>query len=214
MMKKSEYKGIMIITSIMILLPMIIGVVLWDKLPSEIATHFGTNNQANGWSSKPMTVFGMPLLMLALQWFCFLITSNDPKKRNINKKMFTFVLWLVPIISLITMMSTYAMALGYSVDIGMIVNFLMGIVFIGIGNYMHKIKQNYTVGVKIPWTLSSEENWNKTHRIASKLWVVAGIVFIANIFLRSAEIILVVIACTVLIPVIYSFILYKRENRL
>ena len=131
MMKKSEYKGIMIITSIMILLPMIIGVVLWDKLPSEIATHFGTDNQANGWSSKPMTVFGMPLLMLALQWFCFLITSNDPKKRNINKKMFTFVLWLVPIISLITMMSTYAMALGYSVDIGMIVNFLMGIVFIG-----------------------------------------------------------------------------------
>lgn len=91
MMKKSEYKGIMIITSIMILLPMIIGVVLWDKLPSEIATHFGTDNQANGWSSKPMTVFGMPLLMLALQWFCFLITSNDPKKRNINKKMFTFV---------------------------------------------------------------------------------------------------------------------------
>ena len=163
MMKKSEYKGIMIITSIMILLPMIIGVVLWDKLPSEIATHFGTDNQANGWSSKPMTVFGMPLLMLALQWFCFLITSNDPKKRNINKKMFTFVLWLVPIISLITMMSTYAMALGYSVDIGMIVNFLMGIVFIGIGNYMHKIKQNYTVGIKIPWTLSSEANWNKTY---------------------------------------------------
>ena len=98
--------------------------------------------------------------MLALQWFCFLITSNDPKKRNINKKMFTFVLWLVPIISLIVMMSTYTIALGYSVDIGMIVNFLMGIVFIGIGNYMHKIKQNYTVGIKIPWTLSSEANWN------------------------------------------------------
>ncbi len=57
MMKKSEYKGIMIITSIMILLPMIIGVVLWDKLQSDIATHFGTDNQANGWRSKPMTVF-------------------------------------------------------------------------------------------------------------------------------------------------------------
>lgn len=52
MMKKSEYKGIMIITSIMILLPMIIGVVLWDKLPSEIATHFGTDNQANGWRAN------------------------------------------------------------------------------------------------------------------------------------------------------------------
>ena len=97
MMKKSEYKGIMIITSIMILLPMIIGVVLWDKLPSEIATHFGTDNQANGWSSKPMTVFGMPLLMLALQWFCFLITSNDPKKRNINKRCLPLFYGLFPL---------------------------------------------------------------------------------------------------------------------
>ncbi|EGG83900.1 hypothetical protein HMPREF0992_01311 [Lachnospiraceae bacterium 6_1_63FAA] len=209
-MKKSEYKGIMIITSIMILLPMIIGVVLWDKLPSEIATHFGTDNQANGWSSKPMTVFGMPLLMLALQWFCFLITSNDPKKRNINKKMFTFVLWLVPIISLITMMSTYAMALGYSVDIGMIVNFLMGIVFIGIGNYMHKIKQNYTVGIKIPWTLSSEANWNKTHRMSSWLFIIGGILFCINGFFKMTEVLFVVIILIAVVPMVYSFVLYKK----
>lgn len=59
MMKKSEYKGIMIITSIMMLIPVVVGVILWDKLPNEIATHFGADNQANGWSSKPMTVFGM-----------------------------------------------------------------------------------------------------------------------------------------------------------
>lgn len=209
-MKKSEYKGIMIITSIMILIPVVMGIVLWDKLPNEIATHFGADNQANGWSSKPMTVFGMPLLMLTLQWFGFLVTSNDPKKRNINKKLFAFILWLIPLISLVTMMSTYAIALGYSVDVGMVTNFLIGILFIIIGNYMHKIKQNYTVGIKIPWTLSSEANWNKTHRLASWLIIIVGILFCMNGFFKMTVVLFVVIALIVVIPVAYSFVLYKK----
>ena len=128
--------------------------------------------------------------------------------------MLAVIFWIVPVISIVSNGSILAYALGMQIDMTMIVSIMMGILFIVLGNYMSKNQQNYTVGIKIPWTLSSEENWNKTHRIASKLWVVAGIVFIANIFLRSAEIILVVIACTVFIPVIYSFILYKRENRL
>ena len=142
------------------------------------------------------------------------MTLNDPKKKNIGRMMLAVIFWIVPVISIVSNGSILAYALGMQIDMTMIVSIMMGILFIVLGNYMSKNQQNYTVGIKIPWTLSSEENWNKTHRIASKLWVVAGIVFIANIFLRSAEIILVVIACTVFIPVIYSFILYKRENRL
>lgn len=209
-MKKSEYKGTMIMTSIMILIPIIVGGILWNKLPNEIATHFGADNQANGWSSKPMTVFGMPLVMLALQWFAFLVTSNDPKKRNINKKLFVYILWLIPIISLITMMSTYAIALGYSVDIGMVMNFLVGILCIIIGNYMHKIKQNYTVGIKIPWTLSSEENWNKTHRMASWLFIIVGILFCINGFCKTITVLVVAMVLLVVMPVVYSFVLYKK----
>ncbi len=197
-------------TSIMILIPIIVGVILWNKLPNEIATHFGADNQANGWSSKPMTVFGMPFVMLALQWFAFLVTSNDPKKRNINKKLFVYILWLIPIISLITMMSTYAIALGYSVDIGMVMNFLVGILCIIIGNYMHKIKQNYTVGIKIPWTLSSEENWNKTHRMASWLFIIVGILFCINGFYKTITVLVVAMVLLVVLPVVYSFVLYKK----
>ena len=146
--------------------------------------------------------------------FCVCVTLNDPQKKDIGRMMLAVIFWIVPVISIVSNGSILAYALGMQIDMTMIVSIMMGILFIVLGNYMSKNQQNYTVGIKIPWTLSSEENWNKTHRIASKLWVVAGIVFIANIFLRSAEIILVVIACTVLIPVIYSFILYKRENRL
>ncbi len=210
MMKRSEYKGIMIITSIMLLIPVIMGVILWNKLPNEIATHFGADNQVNGWSSKPMAVFGIPLLMLALQWFCFLGISNDPKKRNINKKLFGCILWLIPFISLIIMMSIYAIALGYSVDVGMVTNFLMGILFIIIGNYMHKIKQNYTVGIKIPWTLNSKANWNKTHRMASWLFIIGGILFCVNGFFKMTAVVFLVIVLIAVIPMVYSFVLYKK----
>lgn len=209
-----QYRKRLIITSIITILPILVGIFFWKQLPDTIATHFGSNNAADGWSSKASTVFGLPLFFLVIHLFCVCVTLNDPKKKNIGRMMLAVIFWIVPVISIVSNGSILAYALGMQIDMTMIVSIMMGILFIVLGNYMSKNQQNYTVGIKIPWTLSSEENWNKTHRIASKLWVVAGIVFIANIFLRSAEIILVVIACTVLIPVIYSFILYKRENRL
>ena len=68
------------------------------------------------------------------------------------------ILWLVPVVSVITCMSIYGLALGMDIDIGVIVNIMVGIMFIILGNYVHKVKQNYTVGMKLPWTLNSEEN--------------------------------------------------------
>mgnify|MGYP000234840159 CR=1 FL=1 len=67
------------------------------------------------------------------------------------------ILWMIPILSVVTNLISYAIALGMSVDTGMVVNILLGIMFVIMGNYMHKIKQNYSVGIKLPWTLNSEE---------------------------------------------------------
>lgn len=94
--------------------------------------------------------------------------------------MFQFIIWIIPAASLICCLSSYAIALGIEVNIGIIVNIMVGILFLILGNYMHKVKQNYTVGIKIPWTLDGEENWNRTHRLASRLWSLSGVVFIIN----------------------------------
>ena len=75
---------------------------------------------------------------------------------------------------------------------------------------MSKSHQNYTVGIKLPWTLNSEENWNRTHRLAGKLWIFAGILFIGNIFFQNWQIPFVVTIAVVIIPMIYSFLLYKK----
>ncbi len=92
----------------------------------------------------------------------------------------------------------------------MIVNIMVGIVFMILGNYMHKVKQNYTVGIKIPWTLDSEENWNRTHRLASWLWILSGVVFLINGILQLGWLLVAILMVSVLVPIVYSFVLYKK----
>lgn len=88
--------------------------------------------------------------------------------------MIRLVLWIIPVTSLIVCCSIYANAVGIAVDIGFVANGIVGLLFILIGNYMPKCKQNYTTGIKVPWTLHSQENWNRTHRLAGWVWIIGG----------------------------------------
>lgn len=207
-----EYKGKIILTSIVTILPILIGLVLWNKLPDTIATHFGADNVPNGWSSKPFAVIGIPAILLVFHLFTLGITLNDPKKRNIGKIMLSVIFWIIPVVSLVVNTATLSYAMGCKIDIGMIANILVGLMFIIMGNYMSKNRQNYTVGIRIPWTLGSEENWDRTHRFASKLWVIGGIIFVINAFVQSILILVVIILMTIIAPMIYSFVLYKKGN--
>ncbi|GAA3025961.1 SdpI family protein [Tetragenococcus solitarius] len=210
MIKKNEYKITLLITSLIILLPVVIGFLLWEDLPAQIATHFSTNNEPDGWSSKWMTVVGLPFFLFVIQWLVFLLTKNDPKKKNISPKIFRVVLWLIPMISVLVYISTYMTALGYQVNIGLLINLLVGIVFIVLGNYLHKIKQNYTIGIRIPWTLNSKENWNRTNRLASWLFIGGGLLFVLNAYLQQGWLLLVIVVAMIVLPLGYSFRLFKR----
>ena len=207
-----EYRKRMMITSLVTILPMFVGFLLWNKLPDTMATHFGSDNMPNGWSSKTFAVIGLPLFLLLLHWFSVGVTLNDPKKKNIGKMMFTVVFWIIPIVSLFANGATLLYALGWKVDISLIISILIGFVFILLGNYLSKNRQNYTVGIKLPWTLSSEENWDKTHRMASKLWVVGGILIIANGFIRNTILLLFVLIILIVVPTSYSFFLYRKQK--
>ena len=147
--------------------------------------------------------------MVAVELVLYFVTTNDPKKRNIDDKIMRFCLWIVPVTSLIVCLSCYGIALGIPVDIGFLVNILIGIMLIFLGNYLHRIKQNYTVGIKLPWTLNSEENWNRTHRMASWLFVICGLLFIVNAFFQFEAMYFAVLLFA-FIPGVYSYILYKK----
>ena len=209
-----ENKRTLIITSIVTILPILIGVFLWNRLPDVMATHFGINNEANGFSSKVFAVFGLPLLLLALEWFGALVTSHDPKKQNISPKMFSFVLWIIPAVSLFCAATIYPYNLGYQIDITFIAELLLGVIFIVVGNYLPKARQNYTIGIKIPWTLANEENWNRTHRLAGYLWVIGGILMViaALTGIAKAKWMLTIFFILALVPFVYSYWLHVKRN--
>ena len=200
----------LIVTSIIILLPILAGLILWNQLPEQMPIHWNANGEVDGWSGKPFTVFGLPVIMLAIQWLCVLGTGADPKKANHAGKVVRLVFWIIPLLSVVLHTVTYATALGKEVRMEMVMPVILGLVFTVVGNYLPKCKQNYTIGIKIPWTLNSEENWNKTHRFAGKLWMVCGIAILFTGFFGGFVIFFGVALVMVLAPFIYSYILYKK----
>ncbi len=207
-----QYKKTVILTTLMALLPMLVGVLIWDQLPETVATHFGANGEPNGWSSRAMAVFGLPGFIAAANVLCAVATSMDPKKQNIQPKIFKMILWIIPLCSWICSGATYAYALGIPVSMEKLCLSFVGIVFLVIGNYLPKCRQSYTVGIKVPWTLDNEEVWNRTHRMAGGLWMAGGAValLMGLTGLVYSVVLVGLLIVMVLVPVIYSYLLYRK----
>lgn len=207
-------KKLLILTSIVILLPMLWGLMIWSQLPNQIPIHFNVAGQANNFQSKALAVFGLPFFLLLVHLFVIFMTARDPKNRTMNEKMGKVIYWLTPIVSLSVFYLIYSKALGSTTNPSVFVSALLGLIFVMMGNYMPKLKVNHTVGIRLPWTLQSEDNWHKTHRLAGKLWVLGGLILLLEAGLQFAVpyVMGIVILTIVFIPVVYSYQL-SRENR-
>jgi len=208
------HKRGLILSSIAILLPMLVGLILWNRLPDQMVTHFGGDRVPDGTSGKAFAVFGLPLILLALHWLCVFITSKDPKNSGQNPKMLSLVFWIMPFIGWLVCGMCYATALGYALKMSNWMFLLFGLMFLFMGNYLPKCKQNYTMGIKISWTYSSEANWNATPRLAGKLWVACGVLLILAMFLPTKAFLWVMGILLVLaigIPVVYSWRFYRGQ---
>ena len=213
-MIKKNWKT-MILTSLVILLPILAGLMLWDQLPDQMPTHWGPNGQPDAWGSKLEAVVLLPAILLGIHWLCAAVTGLDPKKENHGKKPTQLVLWLCPSLALILGAVSLISGLGVEVDMNRIMPLVMGFLMMVLGNYMPKCAPNYTIGIKIPWTLDSEANWVATHRVAGWVWMLGGFGMLFCAFLPSVW---PVIACfaimtvMVLIPIVYSWQFYKKEQ--
>ena len=213
MLRKNKVK--IIISSIVCLLPIIAGIILWNQLPDTLATHWGVSGEANGYSSKAFAVIGIPSFLFAIHALCLAVTFLDPKNKNQSPKVFGIIFLICPVMSLFVCGSVYSEALGYKLNMSTPILILVGLLFLIIGNYLPKCRQNSTIGIKIKWTLENEKNWNATHRFAGKIWAVGGILLILCVFLPgefSIWAIIVIIPAMVAPPMIYSYRLYKKGN--
>ena len=178
----------LLLTSLVCLLPLLAGVALYPRLPETMATHWGFDGTANGWSSRAATVFGLPLFILALHLICFYAESHGTN-RNMNPVLRTVMLWICPAMSLLGSALTLGTGLGYEMHISTVVP-----VFVG---------------------LLSEENWTRTHRAAGFTWVAAGLLMLLSALLRlhGPTVTVVLLALAVGIPVLYSYLYYRRHEK-
>lgn len=213
MMKK--YKNKLIISSLVIFLPTIIGLIMWDKLPDTMVTHWGMDGTADGFSPKIIVITIAPLLLLLGHLFCVWITLKTNKDNEQSEKVLNMMMWIMPVISLFTSYTTYSVAMGNEFGPERTMPIFIGLMFIVIGNYLPKTRMNSTIGIKIPTTYSSEANWNATHRMAGKLWMAGGMLtMLSGLFDEEITVFFLITAVFMMafIPMIYSYIFYRREK--
>ena len=208
-----QNKKMIIITSVVTLLPILIGLLLWNRLPASIVTHFGMDGKPNGYSSKAFTVVGIPLIVLFIHLACVIGISIDPKVRNINQKIFNIVLWICPAVSLVVSGCAYGYSFGYKADFEFFASLLCGILYLILGNYIPKVKPNYTVGFRVPWALVDPDNWYHTHRFGGKCLVGGGVLSILMSPFQNLWILIIILLIPCIVPVVYSYLYYRKKMK-
>lgn len=211
---KIKIDKLLIISTLICLLPIILSLLVYDKLPDTMPIHWDIKGNPDGYSSKAFAALGLPLMMAGLNLITHFALNTDPKKANSSTVLKLIGKLTIPFLSVTIIPITIFAGLGYEISIEKIVPAFAGLLFVIVGNYLPKSKQNYTVGIKLPWTLDSERNWNKTHRLAGYLWIIGGAVIFVNSFLKIywTPVFVIIIASMVFIPAIYSYILYRNGD--
>lgn len=213
MIKNNKFKAFL--SSVIILLPILFGLAVWEKLPDNMVSHWGGDGVADGFAPKSFMIFGMPLILLALHWLCLLVTALDKKQKNQSKKVVALIYYLMPALSLAVNGFMYATALGEAENAVFLIPLLLGLMFLFIGNYLPKTTRNRTMGIKLRWTMGNDENWQKTHRLGGMLYVAAGIAILAATPFSlkiTVTVLLAALIVAVPVPILYSYALYRKHK--
>jgi len=208
------------ITFVLIALQVVFSAAVYNQLPAQMASHWGVNDQVNGFISRFWGAFLMPLLSLGLLGLFLLIPGIDPHKANIAQFRGAFNLFIM----LMTAFLTYVHGLTLAWNLGftgfqMTTALLpaMGLLFIFVGYLLEKAKRNFFIGIRTPWTLSSDTVWNKTHALGSKLFIASGIITFFGAFFGGITAFLflfIPLMGSALFLIVYSYFLYRQETGL
>lgn len=210
-------KPTLILSFTLILIAVAIGIALYGQLPDPMPSHWNAAGEVDGYTSKFWGVFLLPLVAAGLTLLLLAIPSIDPLKANIaqfrrqyNAFVVGFMVYLLYVYGL-----TLAAALGYRFNMTMTLLPAMGLLFIGISFLVKSAKRNFFIGIRTPWTLSSDIVWEKTHALGARLFLISGIVIFVSAFLGEAGIWLMLAALliAIVVPVVYSYLLFARQEQ-
>ena len=205
------------IVLILLLLSAFAGVLLWNRLPDAMASHWDINDQVNGTMPKFWGVFLEPLISLGMFLLFLLIPAIDPLKANIAKFRDTFNLFIAFMVLFLVYVQglTLAWNLGFT-HFKMSTSLMpaLGLLFILVGYMIRKAKRNFFIGIRTPWTLSSDKVWDETHRMGSWLFMSSGLLAIIGSFfggMAAFWFLFVPLIGSAIFLVIYSYLLYQQE---
>ena len=209
----------MIIVLILIAAATLAGIVLWNQFPEQMASHWNENDQVDGYMSRFWGVFLMPLVTLGLLLLFMVIPQIDPLKANIAQFRGVFNLFITFFIGF--MVYIHALTLiwnlgytGFALSRAMLP--AMGLLFILIGTMLRQAKRNWFIGIRTPWTLSSDTVWDKTHQLGAILFMASGVLAVIGGFfggMTAFWMLFVPLIGSTVFLLVYSYVLYQRETK-
>ncbi len=205
--------------------PVLIGLMIafalavYGRLPEQVPTHFGLSGEPDGWTPRLPGAFLMPLLAAGVYLLLIVLRRIDPRGANYSRFEETWWVFLNVIALLMTALHVLSLgfAIGWPIDMARAVTVTVGLLFVGLGNYMPRLRSNWWMGIRTPWTLESEEVWRETHRVGGWAFVAAGLlVVLAGLLLEPgprAWASGIAFGTAIVIPLVYSYVAYRRLRR-
>jgi len=191
---------------------------LYQSFPEQVPMHWNFAGEVDGWGSRFTGAFLMPGMAIFIYLLMLGLPMLDPKKARYAQFDRTYHIFKVLLVGFIALLYTTISAntLGYNINVGTVIPVAVGALFIAMGNYMGKIKPNWFMGIRTPWTLSSEAVWNKTHRVGGKIFMLGGLIFMLMPLLSPAwqtPLFITVILMLSLGTMGYSYVVYRNEKK-
>ncbi len=214
-MEPKDHKYLRLFWIFPVILVFIIAVLAYFQLPETVPIYWGIEGIADRWGSKAEALFIMPGIMLAFLILLFYIPKIDPMKKHyvsFANVYYSFGFVLLTYFALIYF-AVIGQTIGYNFDFLKFIMILMGLLLVYIGYIMPKIKQNWFLGIRLPWTLSSEKVWNKTHFFSKPWFIILGVITIITAFFNYTICLYLMIGGILLLIIalaIYSYLEYSK----
>jgi uncharacterized membrane protein len=199
----------------LIFLSFIVSIYFFPMVPEQMATHWDSQGEVNGYMSKFWGLFFMPLLITGLAIMFLVIPRIDPKKENIAKfrKYYDRFIFLLILFLIAVHFQTLLWNIGIRISPNAVFPVGIGLLFYYIGVLMENAERNWFIGIRTPWTLSSDRVWRKTNRLGGKLFRIAGISAIFGVFFPKLAFFFTIVPALFVAgsTVVYSYIEYQKE---
>lgn len=201
-----------------LLTAVVLSIWSYPSLPAKVVTHWGFDGTANGWGTKEFHTIFFPALLALMYGMLSLMPKFDPRGARYQDFAGVYIIMRnsVLLVLFVTFVAATFSNLGYDVNIGGTVAGAIGLLMIVLGNYFGKLKRNFFIGIRTPWTLSSENVWNKTHRLGGRLFMLWGLGLILAPWLNPTAAFAILFGGLIIViswVTIYSYLLYKKEKK-